>query len=1073
MKVIKIIALLFIIISISSCHKDEDESKMIATTIPTVKIFQEVTGDLIGYVYDENDQPVENALVTVYSGTTTTDKYGIYKFDNIKLDKLGTYIKVEKKGFVFGSDLVYPDKSTVYSYVNLLALSETGTFVAKDGGVIDIEGGGTITFPASDLLKQDGSEYIGKVVVTAKRLAPSDSNIEDKMPGGLRGETTKGASVVLGTLGMIAVELRDDSGNELILKNPVTLSLPVEEAVLSNAPSEIPLWSFDEVRGYWKEEGKALLQDGNYIANLSHFSFWNLDFDFDPIYLCVNVVYENGKPAVGYTVLLTADVIYPTTYGFTDEEGRVCGLVPKGKEMVLEIKSKYCNLTIVSKTIGPFDNDVELDEIVIQDNDNLIKGKVFCNGVAEPEAIVILKRENPQYWNSSFTITDQDGNFSFANYVSCYNTNAIIFAYNPETGEASSSQEIKLGEMNDSLVFDICSSCAFNVEFDMEYGLMCDASTLVLEAKVSKSGTYTYLWSNGETDSEIDGLGYDTYCVTVTETTSGCEIIKCKEIYGGDNLGIDGNPYILHPTCGKNNGSIEGYYVYGGVPPYTYSVDGPGGFTADSVSSLVNLSEGVYNVTISDAAGCSITKTDTLVRDKNHYVSIIAISNGICDSIYLTAQTFNANSSDIVYNWSDGQTGKEINITTSGNYCVTVTEGGDCEISNCEYFEVRHKAEELVKTSCDKNVYTFYSKDDVTVFTQSEEQEYNDESFDFDVLENGYYFDVRSNPEKYCDSEKYEFSVPSLSDGIVIDSTRNTSCETCADGQIFFTINSSNDCYECTYGNYAIFATDDLDTDLRSLNDAGNLVAGQYIVVAFDANTGCFIAHKTVTITEGSECISGSLKDDIILFYSFSNGGIDDKSGFNRDLIKSVQNEPIPTTDRYGNSNCAYMFSFGNEPSFLELRDTSFFGSLEDFTISLWYQPLGTRDLGQLESLFERGDLRADGNLFLGLYDCRKAFISWTTSVWDDENYFGCEEAMTNHDWHHLAATFDAENKELKLYRNGVLQGSMVGEYNTINEGFLRLGNRFNGKLDDVILYGRTLNENEVKDLSNAGSCCD
>jgi hypothetical protein len=35
------------------------------------------------------------------------------------------------------------------------------------------------------------------------------------------------------------------------------------------------LWSFDEAKGLWKEEGQAIKTGSNYVGDVSHFSFWN------------------------------------------------------------------------------------------------------------------------------------------------------------------------------------------------------------------------------------------------------------------------------------------------------------------------------------------------------------------------------------------------------------------------------------------------------------------------------------------------------------------------------------------------------------------------------------------------------------------------------------------------------------------------------------------------------------------------------------------------------------------------------------------------------------------------------
>ena len=146
----KLLYFLLVLFTISSCHKDEFAPNEDQTTIFTAQVVEEITGKIVGYVYDENNKPVQDATVQIYSSTTKTNKFGVYVFDNEKMDKQGTYVTVRKSGFILGSDLVYPDESaTTYSRVGLLALETNKTFTANEGGEIQVTGGGKINFPTN------------------------------------------------------------------------------------------------------------------------------------------------------------------------------------------------------------------------------------------------------------------------------------------------------------------------------------------------------------------------------------------------------------------------------------------------------------------------------------------------------------------------------------------------------------------------------------------------------------------------------------------------------------------------------------------------------------------------------------------------------------------------------------------------------------------------------------------------------------------------------------------------------------------------------------------------------------
>ncbi len=865
----KIYVIVILALIISSCHKDQDDKSVITKDSPNVVIFEQINGNVFGNVKDENNQPINNAIVTIYSSTAQTDENGVFSFKNIKLDKQGTYIMVEKSGYITASDVVYPQEGhTSHSYITMFRLDNSDFFNSNEGGEISSDGV-KVSFSPNSIVKPDGTDHKGRVYVFSKILKVKDKNFGDMMPGALRGEDKTGKTVVLGTAGMILVELRDNTGAELNIKKgkSAKMEFEIEEADIAHLPKEMPLWYFDENKGLWIEEGKAQLKNGKYVGELPHFSWWNLDFPFDPIYMCSTVKYDNGKPAQNLIIQLEADIVYPVSYGWTGNEGKVCGLVPKDQEMVLSVLDPFCHEVLYTTTIGPFGEDVTLDDIILTYDTKFGEGKVVCNGVAESNAIVIIKKD----WGDIPIAVDETGGFDLNQFISKCDSSLIgefkIFAYNPETNQASSEVTLNAdGNGGENIVLNLCSDCDFKVDIEAEYGTECDPSSIKsLTAKISESGTYEYLWSNGATEQTITNLGNGLYCVTVTETTTDCEVTKCIEVnYNASVLSLKGL-FVINPFCGHDNGHVFALSDIGGMPPYKISVTGPNGFTSNSLQ-LKGLAPGVYTFTVEDGLGCTATRKIELQDEsievyfeqypdfKNpDSVVVFAYLNPI-DSLSLLEYDNRS------YVWSTGQTGNLIKVGESGTYCVTVTisDYTNCEFTGCIDVEVdtTTATDEVPEiTGCEGNIQYIDFPKECKIITETGNTYLTDSLTEINVLIDGYSFGVIY--PYYPDRPLITIYIPSImypnssqDRAIVIDDVVNTGCETCNDGKINYHFDNSIGSYilESEFGHIAIYAEDDLGTDLSETNDKGELNSGTYYIVVHDKNTDCYIAHEKVVV---------------------------------------------------------------------------------------------------------------------------------------------------------------------------------------------------------------------------------
>ncbi|HUP10993.1 MAG TPA: carboxypeptidase-like regulatory domain-containing protein, partial [Niastella sp.] len=328
---ISLLSILAAIIVIISCKKSDHKSD----DNPN-KPVEYVSATISGRILDNNKQPVNGAIVKAGSLTATTDINGNFRITNVTLDKNAGFIRVEKDGFYQGSRTIMVNANVVnYVSVELIKKTVSGTVSASSGGNIAVEGGGNIVFSGNSFVNTAGnSAYSGTVSVSTFFLNPTASNFNEIMPGALRGITAANEETGLQSFGMMAIELTGAGGEKLQLAagKTATLTFPIPAELLKDAPNTIPLWSFNDTTGLWKEEGSATKQGNNYVGTVSHFSFWNCDYPYSVVNFKALVKDQNGNIFANGRVVMGVTTDKYTSYstGITDSTGWVGGLIPKG-----------------------------------------------------------------------------------------------------------------------------------------------------------------------------------------------------------------------------------------------------------------------------------------------------------------------------------------------------------------------------------------------------------------------------------------------------------------------------------------------------------------------------------------------------------------------------------------------------------------------------------------------------------------------------------------------------------------------------------------------------------------------
>jgi len=190
-------------------------------------------------------------------------------------------------------------------------------------------------------------------------------------------------------------------------------------------------------------------------------------------------------------------------------------------------------------------------------------------------------------------------------------------------------------------------------------------------------GTPPYLsydWSNGATTEDIANVLSGEYFVTVVDD-HGCEAIDTGFVDSPSSIVT--SMYGVDVTCYGDNDGIAGVTVIGGLLPYTYLWSN--GETNESISGLT---AGTYDVTVTDASGCSVVDSYSILEPNEISIQVVS-SNGAATVTVLSGGT-----APFAYEWSNGMTYTYIRrLVNNTPMWVFVTDANGCT-SDTIFFNV-------------------------------------------------------------------------------------------------------------------------------------------------------------------------------------------------------------------------------------------------------------------------------------------------------------------------------------------------------------------------------------------------
>jgi len=292
-------------------------------------------------------------------------------------------------------------------------------------------------------------------------------------------------------------------------------------------------------------------------------------------------------------------------------------------------------------------------------------------------------------------------------------------------------------------------------------------------------------------------------------------------------------------SCGENNGSID-LTVSGGVAPIQFTWNNGIG----NIEDPTNLAPGTYEVTVSDATGCS--NMLTIVIESTPGLSLTTTSNmvscygGNDGSIDLTV---NGGTAPYTYDWTGGIGNVEDpSGLTSGSYNVVVTDANGCSASTGVNV---NQPQQLALTIDGNNVGC-----------------------------NGTLGSATANPTggvapyaySWSDGQTSQTAINLTADTYSVEITDANGCTISesitisVDASLVVSIGSSNvTCYNANDGSATASVTGGSGMITYSWNNGGTtasitgLAPGTYTLVATDAN-GC-IGEEEVTISQPDELV--------------------------------------------------------------------------------------------------------------------------------------------------------------------------------------------------------------------------
>ncbi|MFZ4399493.1 MAG: LamG-like jellyroll fold domain-containing protein [Bacteroidales bacterium] len=571
------------------------------------------------------------------------------------------------------------------------------------------------------------------------------------------------------------------------------------------------------------------------------------------------------------------------------------------------------------------------------------------------------------------------------------------------------------------------STCSFNVTVldSIQPTISANGSTTFCQGGnvTLDAGIYdTYHWNTGDTTRTIIVNTGGLYSVNVTNT-NGCS--------GSANISVKVNTLPVPVITGGPSFCYSGIIDAGNYSSYIWN-------TGSINRNLYVMSAGTYTVTVTDSNACSGSASQTVVintvpGNTGNITGITTVCQGENQVIYTVDTVTHATS----YEWilPSGASGTSYtnsitvdysNLAISGN--LTVSAGNMCGYGGSSSLEIAVNA-------LPDSISTIYGPTDIC---------------------QGQYIATYSIPSIFH-ADSCIWTLPpgavgsSITNSITVDLTAATS------GMI--SVHGVNSCGNGLSKSKYITLYPAINSSVSIVSSSNSICQDSLVTFSSVAvNGGNYPEYKWYV--NNILALSGSgISNNIFINYPF-NGNANDASvnGLNASVIGAIL-----TTDRSGNPNSAYYFNGTNN-----YMTTNCNISEDSLTVSIWFKTnnanggifgVGVGNMGASGN--DRHLYLSSGNIYARLYS--NEVINTSGYNYADGN------------WHNLVYTYRRGDKPQQIWVDGLLRAQGSKNYSDFNWqdriiiGFSNdIGNYFQGSIDDIQIYNRSLSPSEIAGLSAA-----